>query len=518
MICTNILCNDSNSVDITTSHNFPLCEKCTHSPHSWGESPKITSINGMSKRLRNALARGGIENVAELLLATSTQLHAISNLGAVCYSELTRYLASIVEEGSWSRLELEEFGFSEKHKKQQEVEKKINTYFTALCNYNLLACEGILDERNADDRIISVLSIVDIVDNYLDAITNKEERNVQIFRHRIGLGDIEINTLQAIGEQNNITRERVRQIYSKVFQKVTRKRQEYEECKRALFAQIEQYSLFEFYCLVFDDLLELTNRYFIILLFKLLFEHLDITQFENQWKTYCDLCSKRKITDKRNVQLAAKLQRVVIFPGEMRKYNASVCNTLPKRNVSDHQENESGTVILQKSSRPLQYESRMERRILEFLDRNPWVKEINAQCVEIPYTYNGNTHKYYPDIVFKTKDDAICLLECKPIIRMAVYRNIVKYRALHQYCRTYGFGYTVIDSGCRSIIDLLGMEYNKEFADILEDECRKVEYLTWPDVLRLAENMHIRVNAKELSAIIIKKHLQLGIQPFSLRI
>lgn len=109
-------------------------------------------------------------------------------------------------------------------------------------------------------------------------------------------------------------------------------------------------------------------------------------------------------------------------------------------------------------------------------------------------------------------------MECKPVIRMAVYQNIVKYRALHQYCRMHGFGYAVIDSGFRAITDIITMEYNEDFANILEHACRNNVYLTWQEVLGITKDMQIKVNAKELAAIVIKKRLWLDVKPFRLRI
>ena len=523
MISTNILHCDSE--ELRNPQHFRSCEACEHSPHAWGDPMKIESLEGISRRLRNALVKGGVDDVAKLLLATSTQLNDIPNLGKTSFSELVRYLTQIKNQNSWSCLGLEDDGFSEvlvtaKNKaliEQQEVEIGIDLYFNTLCECNLPASEGRIKEINEDDRMVCALSVIGIIDNYLDTITDREERNIKIFRHRIGLDDAENNTLQAIGEEYCLTRERIRQIYLKVFRKVTRNRPEYIECRKKLFMQIKQYTPVEFYYLVFDDIKELTNRYFIIYLFNLLFRRFDITQFENKWKEYCDEGIHKRLTAKENLYLEAKLQRVVIFPGEMRKYRASVCTALPKRDVQSHLKSESGEVTLRKSTKPLSYESRLERDTLTFLDRNPWVKEINAQCVEIPYSFGGQMHKYYPDIVFKTIDDEICLLECKPAIRMAVYQNIVKYRALHQYCRMHGFGYTVIDSGFRSITDIITMEYNEDFAIMLEHACRNNVYLTWEEVLGIAKNLRIKVNAKELAAIVIKKRLWLDVKPFRLR-
>lgn len=399
MISSNILHCDSG--ELHEPQHFPLCKACEYSPHSWGEPMKIASLDGISRRLRNALVKGGIDDVAKLLLATSTQLSDIPNLGKTSFSELIRYLTKIKDQNSWSWLGLENDGFSEvlvnaQNKaliEQQEVEIGIDSYFNALCGCDLLDYEDTINEINEDDRTVCVLSVIEIIDNYLNTITDTEDRNIKIFRHRIGLDDAEKHTLQAIGEEYDLTRERIRQIYLRVFRKVTRNRPEYLECRQKLFMQIKQYTPIEFYYLVFDDIKGLTNRYFIILLFNLLFRQFDFFQFENKWKVYCEESSQKRLTTKQNLRLEAKLQRVVIFPGEMRKYRASVCDAMPKRNIQSRLESESGEVTLRKSPRPLSYESGLERDTLTFLDQNPWVKEINAQCVEIPYSFGGQMRK-----------------------------------------------------------------------------------------------------------------------------
>jgi hypothetical protein len=60
------------------------------------------------------------------------------------------------------------------------------------------------------------------------------------------------------------------------------------------------------------------------------------------------------------------------------------------------------------------FRSSWERSFAGYLDNHEKVKGWCSECVSIPYTFNGKTHRYFPDFLIVWEDDKKQLIEIKP--------------------------------------------------------------------------------------------------------
>lgn len=93
----------------------------------------------------------------------------------------------------------------------------------------------------------------------------------------------------------------------------------------------------------------------------------------------------------------------------------------------------------------LQYESDLEKRFIEVLDKSPKVVAIMTQAIELEYHYWGKDRIYYPDIIYLTEKGQINILEIKPYESMLKIGNKIKYNKLKKYCGKKGFGYAMLE-------------------------------------------------------------------------
>lgn len=531
MVANGILQHDYETAKCSRYKYIEQCRVCAHGPNTWKNPLPIEFVENFSNRLRNALIGGGIHNCAQLLLATPRELTAIRCFGVKSYDELQYFLGRVESENLWGKLGIDNDRFNtdllERKTKaiiwQSELNKAIDSYYASLSEMRIDSGTINNNTLTEDEQYISLLTIVDVISNYLGWAVDLQHRNSQIYCKRIGLVETEKTTLQAIGEEYGITRERIRQICDRALRRICRKQDGLDECRRELFDIIKDYMPSQFVILVYEGLMTLTNRHFVELFLKLLFQTCDTNLINELGAHYYNAVRQEhkniqaaEQCSKKMEKLDSKLKQLVVFPGDARKYNASLIGVLPKREVCENAETESGEVELNKCVRPVQYESKLEHNVLLLLDCIPWVKEINTQCIEIPYEFDGREHIYYPDIVIKTQDDRICILECKPMIRMAIYQNIVKFKALHQYCLKYGFGYAILDDRLRAFKDILDADYSVEFAEKLQEYCLKYGYLKWRDILKLANESKTKLTATALTSIIVQRRMKLYLHPYRL--
>ena len=124
----------------------------------------------------------------------------------------------------------------------------------------------------------------------------------------------------------------------------------------------------------------------------------------------------------------------------------------------------------------VEYESGLEKEILEKLKECDFVKDIKTQSLVIDYEYNGVINKYYPDFQILTKDNRLIVLEVKPIFNMFNNFVIAKYDALKKYCITNGYGYLMMgkDYKCYETINKLAINRSvvDSFAKLVREKGR----------------------------------------------
>ena len=169
---------------------------------------------------------------------------------------------------------------------------------------------------------------------------------------------------------------------------------------------------------------------------------------------------------------------------------------------------------LNKAYLEVPFESGSERRVFEYLDNNSYVTEINAQCICIPYADKRN---YYPDIVIKTEDNALCIIEVKPFYQMALYENLLKFEALHNYCKEKNIGYLIIDERINSLFQYKNNISNAKLEKMILEELSLNENINYTRYRDLLSANNLDVTIKELSVVVLKNKLKWSLKPFSIK-
>ena len=63
-------------------------------------------------------------------------------------------------------------------------------------------------------------------------------------------------------------------------------------------------------------------------------------------------------------------------------------------------------------------------------------------------------HKYFPDIQLLTEENEMIIIEVKSYKGMVTKKNIIKHKALNDYCKEHKFGYAIVDENWYSFEEL----------------------------------------------------------------
>lgn len=133
----------------------------------------------------------------------------------------------------------------------------------------------------------------------------------------------------------------------------------------------------------------------------------------------------------------------------------------PQRKVSHHGRYRSGLFHSEKSGRDIQYESALELRFVEQLEKNPRVVFYWDQPVKIPYWRGRRKIRYTPDFGIYLTTGHVVLAEVKELSDMLDYRVQQKTEALMEFCSKRGFGLLLTD-GRHTPKDLLKGKVNRK--------------------------------------------------------
>lgn len=140
----------------------------------------------------------------------------------------------------------------------------------------------------------------------------------------------------------------------------------------------------------------------------------------------------------------------------------------PQRTVSSHRRYWSGQYHSEKCGRDIQYESAIELRFIERLERSEHVAFYWDQPVKIPYWRGRRKVTYTPDFGIYLHSGYFILAEVKDLPDMLDSRVQLKTEALMEFCSDHGFGMLLTD-GCHGPRDLLKGKINRK----LEQELLK---------------------------------------------
>jgi hypothetical protein len=403
-------------------------------------------------------------------------------------------------------------------KEHKEIETKtglersndLKEWFIRLKN-ELLNIEFSENEKIPTEKITQRIKFE--FENYIDNIFRSKSRSCEIYKKRIGLIPIENNTLECIAEPYGITRERVRQILLKSSRRVVHgksyNRLVFLEIIKSIFEEIELVTLYNVF--VFD-FINLFNEKFADDITTCIFGSGAFKEFASKNNNYIVQQRKTEVCDKKILK-QDKFEKTLFFPSGKKQYLSSIKIKPSLREVDTKN---GGTVFLTKSGKTIQYQSKMELAVLEFLESHPKISEINSQCIKIPYIYLEQLRTYYPDFVIKTTDNCICIIEVMTFYQMPQHQNLCKFKALHKFCEENKMGYAIIDERMNSIFDFHECSYDYQKAKILIDACNKSFQLNKYEYENLLIENNISIKKLELATIAFKEDLNLTFYPFKI--
>jgi len=113
--------------------------------------------------------------------------------------------------------------------------------------------------------------------------------------------------------------------------------------------------------------------------------------------------------------------------------------------------------------REIIWRSGWEYRFMKYLDTNDKIKQWCSECVTIPYSLYGKTHRYFPDFLVIPQNDKRIIVEIKPskelkpprktknkkrstlLYEQSMYeKNQSKWKAAQKFCAIRGWEFKVI--------------------------------------------------------------------------
>lgn len=186
-----------------------------------------------------------------------------------------------------------------------------------------------------------------------------------------------------------------------------------------------------------------------------------------------------------------------------------------QREVSETSTAISGEFSSAKLQRSVQFESNTERRFFEWLEVLDDVEWYCEQPMVIPYicSYTDKTRAYYPDLLFTTRDGRATVVEIKPVLEMALRRNLDKWRAARRHLAALGIGFLVTD-GRIGVQELMRHSVPADYRRAVLDAIGPAG-LNWADYSRIV-SIH-SPKTRDFVALALQEKLWWSLAPFDLR-
>lgn len=99
-----------------------------------------------------------------------------------------------------------------------------------------------------------------------------------------------------------------------------------------------------------------------------------------------------------------------------------------------------GTYFSTKMNKEVIYRSSYELAYYKILDEDNTVKNWEAECIRIPYLFEGKMHTYFPDLLINGNE----IHEIKPVNLIKHPKNIAKQEAAEKFCLDRNWKYVYI--------------------------------------------------------------------------
>lgn len=303
--------------------------------------------------------------------------------------------------------------------------------------------------------------LLDIDAASVQALTSRE---AAMFQHRFGLDGEGPRTLEAIGDEHGVSRERVRQIIQRCLRKIRvkamwqLKRGNFDEACARVFSSLSTVGepnglasdkqIVLFIEAMFGDLSYAKLGF--TLFSGLLATRCNAERVELLWKAVKSIRAARRAAraqESTSSKAASRLHALLeyaIWPGDPRPGCFSDLMSGRKRETRT-QPDFTGYFLSAKLNREVSFESLKEGRFLALLEGSSEVRAYQEQPVAIPYEREDRRRHYFPDVFVELIDGRGILVEIKPKIEMAFSCNWIKWAAMKSYCRARGIGFLITD-------------------------------------------------------------------------
>jgi hypothetical protein len=172
----------------------------------------------------------------------------------------------------------------------------------------------------------------------------------------------------------------------------------------------------------------------------------------------------------------------------------------------------AGTWPSAKLAREVSYDSQAELSLIRALDRAPQIIWFCEQPVAIGYTFAGRHRTYYPDLLAATDDGCCVLIEVKAVLDMPLAINQAKATAARAFCTRRGWGYLLTDDVGRTLHDLLNLPVPGQAAQGFADALREAGTMTWRDIKAHRERHGL--TAVQVGALAIQRGWHIRLDPY----
>jgi hypothetical protein len=107
----------------------------------------------------------------------------------------------------------------------------------------------------------------------------------------------------------------------------------------------------------------------------------------------------------------------------------------PVRKIQPSTRSIRGQISSPKNGRASQYESSLERDLLQLLEFDDYVESYCEQPVTIEYVHEGVVRRYTPDVLVYYRSDLTVSAAIKPLLGEVKYRANLKQNCLALRCR-----------------------------------------------------------------------------------
>lgn len=354
-------------------------------------------------------------------------------------------------------------------------------------------------------------SLEEIFDSILNEISKGPNgvRNTEIYRKRIGLIPMEQCTLQHIGADYNLSRERIRQIIIKIRRRVKK----YQGRLISKLNELPENDIMNFFV---DGTVSTYASY----IYQEIFILIEKFEYVEAIKKSCNeiFLKLRRMGNMKSAE--NKIYSKINFPAELRTItNEDFGQFVQERIISESNYSRIGKYELKDGSCAVDYESYLERRIISILDGAYYVSQIKTQSMIIPYERNGVIHEFFPDIIVHTADNHMIIIEVKTLYEMGTTFSLAKYDGMKEYCEKNGYGYVMIDERYNTIESLSACNISEgienDFIDFLK--CHSYVNYQMTKAFFASHDMGMEFHTLMKILIMQRNNVVYSVRPFCIR-